>query len=237
MTDKLKMDAINALQQPLFAMRSGDSWPIYDICVATGLVRIDVVGKLQVIEFGELLAIEDGNGDRHDTDGFYIEDETGNDMHTDTDAAIADLIARRSKLEVTVIGSSDDAEDVAERITEINLQIMRLQGKQAHQPRTDATADAVKSLLQDAVNADARRSAEQGSLWNLDGIEEKIVWTTKDGKQWPTLEGAIKHQRIERMIDAMVASGDLRISCISRQVAENADEIFAILEPFFRKGE
>lgn len=74
--DKLKANAINALQQPLIAIRAGgDRWPIHDICVGTGMTRIDVCGKLQIIDFGELLEIEDGNGDRHDADDFYVEGE------------------------------------------------------------------------------------------------------------------------------------------------------------------
>lgn len=76
MVDNLKFDAINALQHPLIAhRRGGDRWPILDIDVETGLMRIDVRGKLQTIDFAELLQIEDGNGDMHDPDDFYHEDE------------------------------------------------------------------------------------------------------------------------------------------------------------------
>lgn len=151
-------------------------------------------------------------------------------MHTDNDAKIADLIAQRENQRQRFVTDEGDAQIINSQITEINLQIMKLQGKQAHQPRQDATAEAVKSLLTDAGNASALKDA-------FAGIEEKIVWTTKDGNTWPTLEEAIRHQRIEQIIAAMVACGHMRISCIARQVAENADEIFAILEPFFRKGE
>jgi hypothetical protein len=152
-------------------------------------------------------------------------------MHTDTDAEITDLLAKRRTLENRHL----DAEALNE-ITDINLRIMRLQGRQAHQPRTDATADAVKSLLTDAVNADARRDS---GLWNLAGIEEKIVWTTKDGKRWDRLEDAIEHQRSENIVSAIMEGADLPDWLVinSRDIAGYAAEIFAILDPFFRKGE
>jgi|SRR5688572_7795998 len=238
MADKLKMDAINALQQPLFAIRSGDSWPIHYICVQTGLVRIDVVGKLQTIQFGELLAIEDGNGDRHDADGFYIEDETGNDMHTDTDQKISELIAKRRRLEDKFVTKPGDAEITAHEITEINLRIMSLQGKQAHQPQHEATKAAIENLRNAYLGEDAKRFADQ-----VAGIEERIVWTTKDGKRWDRLEDAIEHQRSEQIIMA-IYNGHGPENGVSDAVCDhakfigaNAAEIFAILEPFFRNGE
>jgi hypothetical protein len=192
-------------------------------------------------------------------------------MHTDTDKQIEALIARRRKLENATTGSSDDILDVADRITDINLQIMRLQGRKAdgfpggngsaaidpelaicktcgktfslatgHDcgglvPRKDATADAVKSLLQDARNADARRFAEQ-----VAGIEEKIVWTTKDGKTWDRLEDAIKHQRRGHIINAIYEADESNAEWIAvhaEQIADHAAALFAMLEPFFRKGE
>jgi hypothetical protein len=159
-------------------------------------------------------------------------------MHTDTDAEITDLLAKRRALESRHL----DAVALNE-ITEINLQILRLQGRQAHQPRTDATAEAVKSLLQDGRNADARRDAEQGSLWKLAGIEEQIVWTTKDGKRWDRLEDAIEHQRSEQIIMAIYNAhgpedGVSDAVCDKAKfIGAHAAEIFAILEPFFRKGE
>lgn len=154
-------------------------------------------------------------------------------MHTDTDKEIGDLIVERTMIEANQIGPLDARS--LEKITGINLQIMRLQGKQAHQPRTDATADAVKSLLQDGRNADARRFADQ-----VAGIEERIVWTTKDGKRWDRLEDAITHQRRGKIIEAIYEADDNNADWIAtnaEQIADNAAALFAILEPFFRKGE
>jgi hypothetical protein len=49
MSDLLNMELINSLPQPLWVSSNGKDWwwPVYDICVETGLVRIDVCGKLQ----------------------------------------------------------------------------------------------------------------------------------------------------------------------------------------------
>jgi hypothetical protein len=94
MADKLNKAKLDALPHPLFAMRCGlDQWPIFDICVETGLVRIDVLGKLQTIDFAEILEIRDACDITHDGDDFYIEDETGEGMHTDKDAEITSEIA------------------------------------------------------------------------------------------------------------------------------------------------
>jgi hypothetical protein len=94
MADKLNKAALDALPHPLIAVRhGGNDWPIYDICVETGLTRIDVVGKLQTIDFAEVLHIRDGEFVTHDADDFYIEDETGEGMHTDKDAEITSKIA------------------------------------------------------------------------------------------------------------------------------------------------
>lgn len=239
MADKLKMDAINALQHPLIAVRSGgNEWPIYDICVATGLVRIDVVGKLQSIEFAEIVGIIDGNGDSHDADDFYIEDEDTGNMHTDTDNEIAALIAQRQKLQAGFVTTQGDAEIVNQQITDINLRILQLQRKQAGRdafsPRTDASKTAVENLLADAASADAKRFAA-----DVEGIEEKIVWTTKDGKRWDRLEDAITHQRQQKIISAIMEGDGVPDWLVinSANIAGYDAELFAILEPFFRKGE
>lgn len=73
MTDKLNMEALNALPQPLVARFCGDQmwWPIEDIDVQTGLMRIDVCGKLQVKEFCDVMEFNDADGGRHDPDDFY----------------------------------------------------------------------------------------------------------------------------------------------------------------------
>ena len=70
--DKLRMDYINSLPQP-FIVRfvGGDEWPVYDIDVQTGLLRIDVCGKLQVKHIGEATMFRDMDGTEHDAETFY----------------------------------------------------------------------------------------------------------------------------------------------------------------------
>ena len=72
MSDLLRMEYINSLPQPFIArFCGGDEWPVYDIDVETGLMRIDVVGKLQVMEFAEVTELIDVNGTEYDSDTFY----------------------------------------------------------------------------------------------------------------------------------------------------------------------
>lgn len=76
MSDLLRMDHINSLPQPFLVRFAGDKdwwWPVYDFEVQTGLMRIDVCGKLQVKEFGEVMEIRDGDGKPHDPDSFYLD--------------------------------------------------------------------------------------------------------------------------------------------------------------------
>jgi hypothetical protein len=74
-SDLLLMDKINALPHPLFVEISrGWWWPVHDIDVETGLLRIDVVGKLDVHHFGGMLKLRDANGVEYNTDDFYNED-------------------------------------------------------------------------------------------------------------------------------------------------------------------
>lgn len=72
MSDLLRMDYINSLPQPFLAeLIDGWSWEVYDIEVGTGLVRINVMGKLDVIDIGEILKFIDGDGCEHVPDTFY----------------------------------------------------------------------------------------------------------------------------------------------------------------------
>lgn len=77
MIDKLRMDYINSLPQPFFIRFAGDKywWPVYDFEVQTGLLRIDVCGKLEVKSLGEAMEIKDGTGTIHHPDSFYNEEE------------------------------------------------------------------------------------------------------------------------------------------------------------------
>lgn len=76
MTDRLDMDALNALPGPLMVRFCGDDWlwPVFDIEVQTGLMRIDVCGRLQVKEFCEVMALYDDSGCEHDADQFWLDD-------------------------------------------------------------------------------------------------------------------------------------------------------------------
>jgi hypothetical protein len=74
MADKLNIDAINALPHPLVAcLYGGSEWQIHDICVETGLMRIDVCGLLEVKMFADVKDLRDGDGLSHDPDDFYNE--------------------------------------------------------------------------------------------------------------------------------------------------------------------
>lgn len=76
MSDLLRMNYINSLPQPFIAtFYGGDEWPVYDIDVETGLLRIDVVGKLQVSDIGEVKFFTDESGDIHDSETFYSDYE------------------------------------------------------------------------------------------------------------------------------------------------------------------
>lgn len=72
--DVLNMDYINSLPQPLVAhLYGGSEWPVHDIDVQTGLMRIDVVGLLEVKHIGEINFFRDESGKDHDSESFYIE--------------------------------------------------------------------------------------------------------------------------------------------------------------------
>lgn len=74
MSDLLDMAKLNALPQPLYARYFSTWWPVESIDVETGLMRIDVCGKLDVLLFGGLLGLRDANGVVYDTDDFYMDE-------------------------------------------------------------------------------------------------------------------------------------------------------------------
>ncbi len=75
MADKLDMAAINDLPHPLIARFVGDDyWPVHDIDVVTGLMRIDVCGLLQPMRFSEVTHILDADGVSHDAERFWNEE-------------------------------------------------------------------------------------------------------------------------------------------------------------------
>lgn len=74
MSDLLQMDYINSLPQPfMVTFVGGDSWPVYDICVETGLIRIDVCGLHEIKDIGEVKFFTDADGDNHKAETFYCE--------------------------------------------------------------------------------------------------------------------------------------------------------------------
>jgi len=76
MSDLLCMDYINSLPQPLIAkLFGGSEWPIYDIDVGSGLLRIDVCGLLEVKHIGDVRSFCDDCGVEHDSETFYVDGE------------------------------------------------------------------------------------------------------------------------------------------------------------------
>ena len=76
MSDLLRLDHINSLPQPLLVTFVGGSeWPLYDIDVETGLLRIDVCGLLEIKHIGEVRVFTDSDQIKHDPDTFYLEYE------------------------------------------------------------------------------------------------------------------------------------------------------------------
>jgi hypothetical protein len=77
MTDKLRLDYINSLPQPFLARKYGDKiwWPMHDIDVETGLLRLDVIGRLDLSHIGDIASFKDAEGAEHDPDTFYTDYE------------------------------------------------------------------------------------------------------------------------------------------------------------------
>ena len=77
MRDRLRMDHINSLPQPfLVKFGSRDNWwPVHDFEVQTGMMRIDVCGRLQPKHFSDVTHIRDGDSTDHDPDTFYNEED------------------------------------------------------------------------------------------------------------------------------------------------------------------
>ena len=76
MSDKLKINYINSLPQPFIAqMAGGDEWPVEDIEVQTGLLRCDIVGKLQIFTISDVSVFVDADGEEHDPDSFFVDVE------------------------------------------------------------------------------------------------------------------------------------------------------------------
>lgn len=76
MTDLLNIDFINSLPQLLWVRQWGREsfdWPLYEICVETGLMKIDVCGKLDKLHIGDVAQFKDDAGNIYDSEEFYLE--------------------------------------------------------------------------------------------------------------------------------------------------------------------
>jgi hypothetical protein len=72
--DLLDMEYINGLPHPFIGREIGGwEWPIYDFEVQTGLVRIDVCGKLQVKHIGDFTHFIDGENVTRKAESFYLD--------------------------------------------------------------------------------------------------------------------------------------------------------------------
>ncbi len=70
--DRLRMEHINSLPQPFIAhFYGGDEWPVYDIDVQTGLLRIDVCGLLEIKNISDVRFFRDAAGAEHNSETFY----------------------------------------------------------------------------------------------------------------------------------------------------------------------
>lgn len=78
MNDLLRLEFINSLPQPLWVRQWGrDSfdWSLYEICVETGLISIDVCGKLDKLHIGDVAQFKDDSGTVYDAEVFYSDYE------------------------------------------------------------------------------------------------------------------------------------------------------------------
>jgi hypothetical protein len=77
MADLLDFDWINSLGQLYTSQYSGTGtwWPVYDIEVQTGLLRIDVCGKLQIMHIDDVMKFKDDGGTEYSCDDFYCDGE------------------------------------------------------------------------------------------------------------------------------------------------------------------
>ncbi|HGE8503715.1 hypothetical protein ACYZFV_15590 [Serratia ureilytica] len=77
--EMLNIELINSLPGPLWGSESGKDrwWPIHDIDVQTGLLRIDVCGLLEVKHILDFHVIRDDAQTMHAPDDFYLDNDNG----------------------------------------------------------------------------------------------------------------------------------------------------------------
>jgi hypothetical protein len=115
MADILRGDHINSLPQPFLVRLSGLGgwwWEVHDIGIDVPLIRIDVMGKLEVRCFSDAMEFRDADGNTHDPDDWYCKDAalegTDDDSPDLSDAALdalyRDLRSGGRPVEVIVLG-------------------------------------------------------------------------------------------------------------------------------------
>lgn len=72
----MDMEYIDSLPQPFIAcFIGGGEWPVHDIDVESGFMRIDVCGKPQITHIAEVKFFRDIDGIEHDAETFYSDYE------------------------------------------------------------------------------------------------------------------------------------------------------------------
>lgn len=74
MKDMLNMEMINRIGQ-MYIRQYGDRhiwWPLYEVCVQTGFMKVDVCGLLQNMHFDDIAEIKDDSGEKYDPEIFYL---------------------------------------------------------------------------------------------------------------------------------------------------------------------
>ena len=71
--DILSMEKFSALPHPIVGkMMGGGEWEIETVCILTGIMRLNVCGKIDLEDFSMVKTIVDANGDEHDPDDFWL---------------------------------------------------------------------------------------------------------------------------------------------------------------------
>lgn len=72
MNDLLNFDYINSLPQPFSATLVGDDdWPVIDICVKSGIVRLDICGAVDIMDISDVVCFTDSLGSIHYAETFF----------------------------------------------------------------------------------------------------------------------------------------------------------------------
>lgn len=184
--DKLRMDYINSLPQPFMArFIGGDEWPIHDIDVETGLLRIDVCGKLQAMHIADVRFFRDAEGAEHDAESFYSD--------------YVPPIATKGQEEKEQYVSNDEARELQD--------ILDTDGAFAQADAEIERLDSVELLCPQPIHPDTVLKAAKSLVKRLDEIhnhpEYLAVWTMfmlhggdytdgpKYGEELATLRSAI----------------------------------------------